>query len=146
MLNASFKSKNKIERQISNLAYSEFVIRGRKCHSIEGFYQGIKRSGDEMQDHIFQTFGLNAKKMSKPTKHVYFDGETLKAGSEEHLALVFEAQLCKYTQCEKSRKALVDTGTSKITHHVGRDSLLYPAKTYCKQLTTIRNLIAKGEL
>lgn len=146
MVNASFKSKNKTERQISNLAYSEFVIRGRKCISIEGFYQGIKRSGEDMQDHIFQTFGLNAKKMSKPTKHVYFDGETFQAGSEEHLALIFEAQICKYTQCEKSRKALIETGTSKITHNVGRDSILYPAKVYCKQLTTIRSMIHKGEI
>lgn len=146
MVNASFKSKNKTERQLSNLAYSEFVIRGRKCHSIEGFYQGIKRSGDDMQDHIFQTFGLHAKGMGKPTKHVYFDGKTYQAGSEEHIALIFEAQVCKYTQCGKSRKALMDTGTAKITHHVGRDSILYPAKMYCKQLTTIRTMIAKGEV
>lgn len=145
-INAYFKSKNPIERQISNLAYSEFYIEGRLCHSIEGFYQGIKRSGDDIQNHIFQSFGLHAKNMSKPTKHVYFGNKVVKAGSPEHHEIIFQAQVCKYTQCQKSREALLATSSSKITHNVGRDSIFYPAKIYCKHLTTIRSMIQKGEI
>jgi len=145
-VNAYFKSKNKIERQISNLAHSVFVIEGRTCYSLEGFYQGTKRSGDDAQNHVFQTFGLNAKNLSKPTKFIYFNGKKYKAGSKEHHELVFQAQICKYTQCEKSRQALIDTGDSAITHNVKTDSILYPAKVYCKHLTTIRSMIAKGEI
>ncbi|MGX5608815.1 hypothetical protein ACWKTZ_20815 [Bacillus cereus] len=145
-INASFKSNNQIERQISNLSYSEFIIEGRKCHSMEGFYQGVKRSGEEMQNHIFQTFGIYAKNYSKPTTFVYFNGRKIKAGTKEHHQLIFEAQKCKYTQHKESREALLSTGNSKITHNVGNDSPLYPAKVYCKHLTTIRAMLQKGEL
>lgn len=144
--NAYFKSDNLIERQISNLAHSPFTFQGRLCHSLEGFYQGIKRNGDDIQDYIFQTFGLYAKNYSKPTKFVYFNGEKYKAGGKDHHDLILEAQKCKFSQCEKSREALLATGNSKITHKTGRDSPLYPAKVYCKHLTTVRTLLQKGEL
>lgn len=144
--NAYFKSNNGTERQISNLAHSVFTFQGRECHSLEGFYQGIKRNGDDIQNHIFQTFGLHAKNQSKPTKFVYFNGEKYKAGSKEHHNLILEAQKCKFSQCQKSKEALLSTGNSKITHKTGRDSALYPAKVYCKHLTTVRTLLQKGEL
>ena len=70
MVNAYFKSKNPIERQLSNLAYSPFIIEGRECLSLEGFYQGIKRSGEDSQNHVFMTFGMQAKGLSKNTKFV----------------------------------------------------------------------------
>lgn len=146
MANAYFKSKNPVERQISNLAHSPFIFKGRECLSFEGFYQGIKRSGDDIQNHIFKMFGLYAKSMGKPTKFVYFNGRTLKAGSDEHHELLFQAQIAKYTQHEESKKALLDTGSSRITHNVGRDSEIYPAKVYTKHLTKIRSMLQKGEL
>lgn len=145
-VNAYFKSKNNNERQISNLAYAEFYIDGRFCHSLEGFYQGIKRSGEDMQNKIFQSFGNYAKKLGKPTEFIYFGDLKLRAGSKEHHELIFRAQVCKYTQCKKSREALISTGDSAITHNVGRDSKVYPAKVFCKHLTTIRSMIAKGEI
>lgn len=144
MVNAYFKSSNKIEKQISNLSHSPFIFEGRECHSFEGFYQGIKRSSEEMQNHVFQTFGLNAKKMSKPTQFIYFNGRKMVAGSKEHHELLLEAQIAKYTQHEKSKTALLATGSSKITHNVGRDSPLYPAKVYTKHLTTVRGMLQKG--
>lgn len=146
MVNAYFKSSNKVEKRISNLAHSPFVFEGRECLSFEGFYQGIKRSSEEMQNHVFQTFGLNAKKQSKPTKFIYFNGRKLQAGRKEHHELLLEAQIAKYTQHEKSKEALLSTGNSKITHNVGRDSPLYPAKVYCKHLTTVRTMLQKGEI
>jgi predicted NAD-dependent protein-ADP-ribosyltransferase YbiA (DUF1768 family) len=146
MPNASFGSKNPVERQLSNLSYSEFIFRGRLCHSFEGFYQGIKRSGDDIQNHIFLMFGMYSKKQSKPTKHVYFNGQVLKAGSDAHHDLLFEVQICKYTQHEDSKQALLSTGSSSITHNVGRDSEVYPAKVYCKHLTKIRSMLQNGSL
>lgn len=147
MTNAYFKSSNQIERQISNLAFSQFTFRGRECHSFEGFYQGTKRNGDDIQNHIFKMFGINAKKQGKPTTIIYFEGKKVKAGSKEHHDLLLEVQTAKYTQCEKSREALISTGNTKITHKVGgRDSVYYPAKIYCRQLTTIRKMLLKGEL
>lgn len=146
MTNAYYRSSNSIERQISNLSYSEFIFEGRKCNSFEGFYQGIKGSGEDMQNHVFLMFGMEAKGRSKPTSYVYFNGRKLKAGSKDHHELLFEAQKCKYTQCQKSREALLATGNTKITHKVGRDSDVYPAKVYTKHLTTIRAMIQKGEL
>ena len=146
MVNAYFKSKNPIERQLSNLAYSPFIIEGRECLSLEGFYQGIKRSGEDSQNHVFMTFGMQAKGLSKNTKFVYFNGEKYRVGSEEHHNLIFKAQVCKYSQCEKSRNAMIKSGSSKITHKVGNDSKFYPAKVYCKHLTKIRNMILNGEI
>lgn len=144
MVNAYFKSKNPVEKQISNLAHSPFMFRGRACLSFEGFYQGIKRSGDDIQNHIFQTFGLNAKNKSKPTKYVYFEDRTIIAGSDEHHDLLFEVQLAKYTQHEESRRALLSTGTAPITHNVGRDSAVYPAKVYCRHLVKVRSLLREA--
>lgn len=146
MVNVYFKSKNEVERQLSNLAHSIFVIEGRTCYSLEGFYQGIKRSGDDIQNHIFQTFGLYAKNYSKPTTYVYFNGKKYRAGSKNHHELIFEAQKCKYVQCKESREALISTGNSAITHNIGPDSPLYPRKVFCNHLSTIRSLIQKGEI
>lgn len=146
MANAYFKSSNPIEKQISNLAFSPFIFEGRECDSFEGFYQGIKRSGEDIQNHIFKTFGMYAKNYSKPTKNIYFNGRVIKAGNKEHHELLFEAQVCKYTQHKESREALLATGTSSITHNVGKDSPLYPAKVYTRHLTTIRAMLQKGEI
>ena len=144
--NAYFKSSNGVEKQLSNLAYSEFIFEGRICHSLEGFYQGIKRSGNEIQDHVFQTSGMHAKNYSKPTKFVYFNDRKIQAGSKEHHELIFQAQLCKYTQHEPSRDALLATGNAKITHKTKTDSVLYPAKVYTNHLTTIRSMLQKGKI
>jgi predicted NAD-dependent protein-ADP-ribosyltransferase YbiA (DUF1768 family) len=146
VVNAFFKSKNTVERQISNLAHSPFVIDGRECASIEGFYQGIKRAGMDIQDHVFATFGMNAKKQSKPTKHVYFGDFVYEIGSDEHHELIYKAQLCKYTQHQGSREALLSTGNARIRHKAGRDSEFYPARVYCRHLTQIRSLLQKGRL
>lgn len=141
-VNASFKSNNPVERKISNLAYSVFIFEGRECHSIEGWYQGTKRSGDDIQNHIFKTHGIYAKKYSKPTKFIYWNGNKIKAGSEEHWELIYQAQLCKYTQDEEAKEMLLSTGNTPITHNVGgKDSVFYPAKVYCKHLTKIRTLL-----
>lgn len=145
-INAFFKSNNPIEKQISNLAFSEFEIEGRICHSLEGFYQGIKRSGIEMQDYIFKTSGMYAKNYSKPTTFVYFNGRKLRAGGKEHHQLIFEAQKCKYTQHNESKEALLGTGNTQISHNVGNDSPLYPKKVYCKHLTTIRSMLQSGKI
>ncbi len=138
LVNAYFKSKNNIERQISNLAHSPFIFEGRSCLSFEGFYQGIKRSGDDIQNHIFMTFGMNAKKKSKPTRYVYYNGKTMLAGSDEHHELLYLVQRAKYFQNKESRDALLATGDSSITHNVGRDSAVYPAKVYCRHLVRVR--------
>lgn len=147
MANAYFKSKNPIERKISNLSYSKFFFEGRECHSIEGWYQGIKSSGEEIQNEKFKSFGMMAKKLSKPTRFIYWNGKKIKAGTQEHWDLIFEAQKCKYTQDKDAKEALLATGNAKITHNVGgKDSVFYPAKIYCKHLTQIRNMLQKGEI
>lgn len=147
VINASFKSNNPIERKLSNLAYSKFVFNGRECHSIEGWYQGIKRKGNDIQNHIFKTHGIYAKKYSKPTKFIYWEDKKIKAGSQEHWDLIFQAQICKYTQDQEAREMLISTGNIPITHKVsGKDSVLYPAKIYCKHLMKIRKMIQNGEL
>lgn len=147
MPNAFFKSKNPVERQISNLAFSEFEFRGRKCNSFEGFYQGIKRNGDDIQNHIFLKFGLDAKKQGKPTEYVYFEGKKMKAGSKEHHELLLEVQMAKYSQCEKSKEALLSTKNDRITHKTGgKDSVYYPAKVYCRHLTIVRKMLLNNEL
>jgi predicted NAD-dependent protein-ADP-ribosyltransferase YbiA (DUF1768 family) len=145
-VNAYFGSNDYREKALSNLSFSPFIFEGKECHSFEGFYQGTKRSGTDMQEHIFKTFGFNAKKKSKPTKNVYWDGQVIKAGSDEHHELLFKVQVCKYTQHQSSRESLLETGSSQIVHRVGRDSIYYPARVYCQQLTKIRSLIQKGQL
>lgn len=147
MPNAYFKSNNPVERQISNLSFSEFTFRGRKCNSFEGFYQGIKRNGEDIQNHIFLKFGLDAKKQGKPTEYVYFEGEKIRAGSKDHHKLLLEVQIAKYSQCQKSKEALLSTGNDRITHKTGgKDSVFYPAKVYCRQLTTVRKMLQIGEI
>ena len=146
-INASFKSKNSTERKLSNLSHTPFVFEGRECDSFEGFYQGIKRSGDDIQNHIFKTSGIYAKNYSKPTKFVYFNGKTFRAGSKEHHELLFQAQLCKYTHNKEAREALLSTGNAKLTHKVGgKDSIFYPARVYTGHLTAIRGMLQRGEV
>lgn len=143
IINAYYRSNNPVERQISNLSDSPFIIDGRICASIEGFYQGIRRSEEDKQNHIFMCYGMDAKNQSTPTKQVYFSGNKYVAGSEEHLDLIFKAQLCKYTQHEESRNALLSTGDARITHKVARDSNMYPAEIYCRHLTKIRSMLKR---
>jgi hypothetical protein len=145
-LNASFRSNNPNERKVSNLSYSLFFFEGRECHSIEGWYQGTKRSGDDIQDHIFKTSGIYAKNFSKPTNYIYWNSEKIKAGSQSHWDLIFQAQICKYTQDKEAKEALLSSGNSSITHKVGRDSALYPAKIYCQHLAKIRTMLQNGKL
>lgn len=114
---------------ISNLAHTPFELNGQPYASIEGFWQGLKRSDPAERRAMAKLWGGEAKgrggSVDQPAEFT-FEGVLFKAGSPEHWALMRAACQAKFTQHEEARMALLATGERWLTHKVRRDSRTIP--------------------
>lgn len=114
---------------ISNLAHSPFELDGRRYASVEGFWQGLKRTDPSERRAMAGLCGSEAKKVGgsvdQPPTFRY-EGVTIAAGSPEHWALMYAACAAKFTQNAEARAALHATGDRWLTHKVRRDSRTIP--------------------
>jgi ribA/ribD-fused uncharacterized protein len=128
-INIAFNVVEPRWRVISNLAASPFELRGRCYESVEGFWQGLKFSGEAQRAEIAQMSGVEAVRAGSEGDsegEFVLDGRTHAFGGPGHHALMREACWAKFTQYPEARRALLATGERPLTHRVRRDSVTIP--------------------
>ena len=96
-VNVGFKYKGSYAKVLSNLFPYDFEFRGKKLHSIESFFQGIKFKDAEMQNLVLNYSGLTSNHIKvctsydwKETGIVYWQGEKINRYSKEYEDIVDE--------------------------------------------------------
>lgn len=121
---------------LSNFAGHRFTIDGVECYSMEGFLQSLKFKEPDIQDSVCKLIGLKAKFRGKPkkwyrTQTLYWKGQEIKRDSKEYQEL----------QSESFRKALEASGSSTLTHSLGKkkeSETVLTISEFCGRLTQLR--------
>ncbi len=144
ILNIGSKSEDWRAKRLSNFSADPFVLDGIQFASVEGFIQGTKfPESDPRRKHAFQSVGRDAKRFGKSAerKFVWWQGQAIPYGSQEHYCLIECAIRAKFKQNHEALKALIATKDLRFTHDLGHpesfDTSL-PAKIFCDILIKIR--------
>ena len=131
---------------LSNFSPYEFEIDGVTCSSMEGFLQSLKFKDENMQIHVCTLVGKQAKFKGKKkkwwkTQTLYWQGKEYKRDSEDYQMLLDRAYdaLSKNTSF---KKALLATGSSNLTHSMGKrnkSETVLTEREFCSRLTILRN-------
>jgi len=141
-------------RQLSNFAVSPFVFDNVVCASMEGFIQALKRKDEGIQHYGCMLVGIGAKRWgsgpkwwSRPQhKQLFWRGVGFEAHGEQHLLLIEGALRAKFTQHDGSKRALLATNNSNLTHSIGRNNKTsLKASDFCRLLTKIRTELQNEE-
>lgn len=104
-----------------------FVFRGVKIASAEGFLQSLKFKNPKNQIKICALVGKEAKKKGKRkflwkiTGNVYWKGEKWKRRDERSfMFLIYSFYIEMYNQDIVFAKALNSTGNAKLIHSIGK--------------------------
>lgn len=137
---------------LSNFAPHPFVIDGIECNSMEGFLQSLKFSNPEMQKEVCKLVGKAAKFKGKKkkwwrTQTLYWQGIEIPRDSQEYQDLLDRA-FDALAQNSGFRAALLATGSSVLTHSIGKTKITETVLTrqeFCSRLTKIRERIRKED-
>lgn len=144
ILNIGSKSDDWRAKRLSNFSADPFVLDGVRFASVEGFIQGTKfPESDLRRKQAFQSVGREAKRFGKDVKRkfVWWQGQTIPYGSQEHHRLIERAIRAKFEQNHEALKALIATKDMTLTHDLGHSespNTSLPAKVFCDILTLIR--------
>lgn len=130
---------------LSNFAPHPFIIDGVECNSMEGFLQSLKFKDVDMQKSVCLLVGKAAKFKGKKkkwyrTQTLYWNGVEYKRDSEEYQQLLDKA-FDALSENSGFQKALLATGTSTLTHSIGKNKQSETVLTrseFCSRLTQIR--------
>lgn len=137
---------------LSNFAKHEFVIDGVECASMEGFLQALTHEDIKEQSMICRMHGYAAKrkanKMWKKDLVLHWQGQQYPRKSREYQQLLDRAYDA-LAENKNFQKALLATGTAKLTHAVGKSSRSETILTkgeFTSRLTQIRARLQKPTL
>lgn len=96
-INVGYKLKGDFSQMLSNLFPYEFTFRGKKFHSIENFFQGIKFPVKKVQNYVFSYYGTQAVHLKaasnydwKKTGILYFQGNPIERNRRQYELLIDE--------------------------------------------------------
>jgi hypothetical protein len=132
---------------LSNFTPRDFIFRGIECKSIEGLIQSLKTPLPDKQIRLMQMVGLKAKRKGQKMKwflehKLYWQGKEICRFSDEYQDLIKEIFTTVYQQDENFRQSLGKTGTSKLTHDIGKKLPKYTVLTedeFCGILIKLRD-------
>jgi predicted NAD-dependent protein-ADP-ribosyltransferase YbiA (DUF1768 family) len=136
---------------LSNFAPHPFVLDDVEINSMEGFLQSLKFKELDMQAHVCTLVGKKAKFKGKRknwyvTQTLYWRGVEMKRDSTEYQLLLDRAYQAMAEQSDSFRKALVASGTGKLTHSMGKRKInetVLTTSEFCGRLMRIRSLYQK---
>ena len=131
---------------LSNFSPHPFVLDGVECSSMEGFLQSLKFESVEMQKHVCALVGISAKRKGRNKKwfkkqELYWQGKTYKRDSVEYQMLLNRAYSAMYKCSSSFRNALKASGSSNLTHSIGKtdsSKTVLTIKEFCSRLKTLR--------
>ena len=140
---------------LTNFAENEFVFDGIKCSSMEGLIQSLKIKDPLIQTEICRLIGKKAKKKGreydkvwKAEQKLWWRGREYDRHGPDYQELLDRAYDALFSQSERFRKALLDTGDEVLTHSIGnpnpRETTL-TEEELCSRLVRLRSLLFRKE-
>lgn len=140
---------------LSNFAAHKFVFDDIECSSMEGFLQSLKFDKPHIQVEVCKLVGVGAKNRGKDRNRnwkmanaLWWKGTEFPRDSDEYQELLDHAFISLARHSKEFRKALMDTGASKLTHTIGRTNIMDTILTqreFCDRLEALRELMSKGK-
>ena len=132
---------------LSNFAGHRFFVDDVEVFSMEGFLQSLKFKDENMQREVCKLIGKKAKFKGKPkkwyrTQTLYWKGVEMKRDSFEYQWLLDKAFQNMYEQSESFRRALIASGSSTLTHSMGKNKkseTVLTTSEFCGRLMELRN-------
>jgi predicted NAD-dependent protein-ADP-ribosyltransferase YbiA (DUF1768 family) len=146
-INVTSESGDESIRLISNLAHTPFQLDGKPYASVEGFWQGLKFSGEGDRGRIAQLYGLEAKEAGYHVpypEHLAYQGAIIRTGTYEHWSLMRQACWAKFTRHVGARQSLLSTGSRPLTHRTRADSKTIPGVIMAGIWMTIRSRLSRN--
>ena len=148
-INVGFKHNGAYAKALSNLFPYDFIFRGKKLHSIEAFFQGIKFDDIEMQNLVFNYSGLTSNHIKvctpydwKETGIVYWQGEKIDRYSKEYEDIIDELYISAI-QNPLYRHALINCN-KLIIHTMGKEEkseTVFTRYEFEKQLNCLKDFL-----
>ena len=139
---------------LSNFAAHKFTFDGVECNSMEGFLQSLKFDKPHIQAEVCRLVGVGAKNRGKDRNRnwkmanaLWWKGVEFPRESDEYQELLDQAYLALARNSTEFRKALLDTGTSSLTHSIGRRNVMDTILTqreFCDRLESLRSHMTVG--
>ena len=138
--------------KLSNFSPHPFIFRGVACNSMEGLVQSFKFDKPHIQVEVCKLVGLAAKRRGskrnkawKQSQTLWWDGVAYDRHGPEYQTLIDEA-FEALSQNDGFRRALLATGSSILTHSIGkrdaRDTVL-TEREFCSRLMACRERLKK---
>lgn len=122
MTDIDYRSKNIIEKRLSNLDYSTFNFLGYQCQSIEGVLQSLKFKDIGIQKQIIKMGGFEAKKAGRniPWKTLNFCGMEIDRFDDFYQAFLSDMYFSMFEQNHDKILLLLSSGN--LDHTIGHDN------------------------
>ena len=136
---------------LSNFAGHRFELDGIECNSMEGFLQSLKFKEPDIQKEVCKLIGKKAKFKGKPkkwwrTQTLYWQGLEIKRSSVKYQHLLNRAFQAMYNQSESFRNALKASGSSTLTHSMGKNKKQETVLTNTEFISRLNELRETGEI
>ena len=135
-----------IASDLSNFHDHAFVVDNGPCRSIEGLLQALKFSNEDVQRNVCNLAGREAKLRGtdqniiwQGNQTLFWRGQQIPRQSEEYQQFLDRAFLALFSQSDKFRDALQQTGQRVRRHSIGERN---PARTCLTEREFVRRLSA----
>ena len=152
-INVGYKLKGPYSKVLSNLFPYEFMFKGKKMKSIEGFFQGIKFKDIQMQNLVLKYSGLNSNNIKiasdinlKSDGLVYWQGKPINRFSHQYEDLVDELYISAI-QNPLYRNVLKKCN-KYILHEIGKENkedTVFTRYEFEKELNCLKDFLKIGE-
>lgn len=152
-INVGYKLNGPFAKVLSNLFPYEFVFKGKKLSSIEGFFQGIKFKDIDMQNLVLTYSGLPSNYIKvasdynwKETGIVYWQGKSIDRFSKEYDDMVDELYISAI-QNSLYRNVLKKCD-KYILHEIGatnKEDTVFTRYEFERQLNCLKDFLKKDK-
>lgn len=150
LVNVGYKLKGALPKALSNLFPYEFVFKGKKVHSIESVFQGIKFKNKKAQNLVLNYSGLDSNNIKiasdynwKDSGILYWQGKPIDRHSENYKQFINELYVSAL-QNPLYRQILVSVKDRYILHHIGETDAhktVFTRYEFEKQLNSLKSFL-----
>lgn len=152
-INVGYKLKGAYAKALSNLFPYEFEFKGKKLHSIEAFFQGIKFINIDMQNLVLEYSGMDSNSIKVASDYdwkengiIYWQGNPIKRDSKEYDDIIDELYISAIQN--PLYRSVLKNCNKDIIHTMGADSkeeTVFTRYEFEKQLNCIKDFLNKGD-
>lgn len=126
-INVGYNLKGEYSKVLSNLFPYEFEFRGKRLHSIEAFFQGVKMKDVKLQNLVFQYSGIESNALKVAGDYdwqeegiIYWQGTPIKRDSSEYDELVEELYVSAIQN--PLYRSILKKINKPIIHSIGKEN------------------------